>query len=49
MKTFELDDYCIQELNAKEMNETEGGSLATDIATYLTVYFIRQIAKSLNN
>jgi len=25
MKTFELDDYCMQELNTKEMNETDGG------------------------
>ena len=46
MKTFELDDYCMQELNTKEINETDGGFLIVDtIVAIIELYNAIEVAK----
>jgi len=39
MKTLELNAYCVQEMNAEEMRETEGGFWQAILAG-VTIYLI---------
>jgi len=47
MKKIDLNDYCMQELNTKEMKETNGGFNDLAYALYLAVYCAVETVKKM--